>query len=165
MTRLILLATLGVAVAVLGCSSSSRPDGMPVLHPCSLTITQGNTPLEGVSVYLHHPTISKQWSISGTTNATGVAVMQTHGRFPGVPAGTFKVVVAKNESEGGFEGDGIETPRVDEGPQKIYSLIEEKYLKEETTPHQLDVNSKTSRSFDVGAPVRVLLQTIDSSGT
>ena len=163
MIRLILLATV-VIVLVTGCGGPKRPDGFPALYSCSVTVTQGNAPLEGVNVTLRNPEISGKWSISGMTDASGVAKIRTHGQFPGAPMGTFKVVLSKSVSEGGSRGDDMGAPPSKE-PTRIYSLIDKQYLQEETTPLQIDVQKKgASPSFDIGAPVRILLETIEPGG-
>ena len=166
MIRLILLATVGVVVvSAAGCGGPKRPDGFPVVYPCTITVTQGNTPLEGVSVTLRHSETSGKWAISGITNASGVANIRTHGQFPGAPMGTFKVVLSKTVIEGGSGSDDDNRASPSKEPVKIYSLIDKQYLQEETTPLQIDVQKKrASASFDIGAPVRILIETINPGG-
>ena len=158
MLRTILWTTICIAVvSAAGCGQAKRPGNMPPLYPCTITIMQGSIPAVGVDVWLYNPELSTRWSIAGTTNDSGVAKIRTHGQFPGAPLGTFKVVLSKIVSEGGGD-DGSGRAK----PKKIYSAVGKEYTQEETTPLQIDVEKKKGgiKTFDIGEPGRVLLETI-----
>jgi len=77
-----------------GCSDSSdRPSDMPPLYPCTVSVIQGGSPLEGAVVTFHSDTEQKYRPVA-YTGADGKAVMQTYG-FPGVPTGKYKITVSK----------------------------------------------------------------------
>ena len=77
-----------------GCAPSNRPPGLPRLYPATITITQKGKPLSDVSIRLV-PETPSEWSVSGTTNASGTAKLVTYGQFDGVPEGSYTVVLSK----------------------------------------------------------------------
>jgi len=103
------------------------------------------------------PKIASEWPVSSITNADGKANLVTYGQFAGAPAGEYTVVLSKTVSE------EVE-PAKDEytsGVTKIYSLIDEKYTKPETSTLEITIEKKrSSQTFDAGKPVRVLVDTI-----
>jgi len=149
---------LSILVVLLnGCAPSNRPAGLPPLHPCTVTVTQNGTPLADVSVQL----ISKEteaWPTTGVTDASGNAVIVTYGRFHGTPVGEYTVVLSKTESVSTGGQSGEET---NSGTTEIFSLIAVEYTKAETSKLRMTVSvGKNAQSFDIGAPVRVLVDTI-----
>ena len=78
----------------------------------------------------------RQWSISGTTDASGVVMIHTNGDFTGAPAGKYKVVVQKSEV--------VPTGKNDEYGDPITgsrSLVAEKFSNAGKTPLSLEVGS------------------------
>ena len=152
---------------VWGCSSEKRPDGMPPLHPCRITITQDGAPLEGATVVLHATSDGTRWRCSGVTDAGGVVNLQTQGQFRGVPAGTYKVTVEKEEvvslatpeQLAALERAKAENPQWYDPPKFKYEswqLVSKEYTQEATTLHEITVSSgQNSATFDVGKAVRV----------
>ncbi len=136
-----------LAVSVCGCSKP-RPDGLPKLVPCSVTIVQESKPLEGATVSFESADL--QWSVGGTTDANGVAKMYTHGQYQGAPEGSYKVTVVKQEIEwdGGTESASSATSG------QAYNFVDMQYNTSETTPLEITVKGKTSESFDVGAAIK-----------
>lgn len=71
---------------------------MPPVVPCTITVLDKEVPVEGVSVQLI-PTSPASWLVTGKTDASGRAVLETRLREftkPGVPpVGEFKVTLAK----------------------------------------------------------------------
>jgi hypothetical protein len=132
-------------VGLTGCNfGPAKPDGFPrTLYPCTLTILSNGEPLKGAQVRLFITDESeKNWASGGTTDDGGVVNVYTYGKWEGLPKGTFKVTVEKTISEG------------PEGREVSYSLIDEKYNEQKTTPFELEVSGKTSQTFDVGAAVK-----------
>jgi len=161
MRHLTFCATLFIAVAISGCSGTPRPDGLPKLYPCTITITQEGKPLEGVSVSLYDPAITDRWAVGGQTNASGVATIHTHGQFLGTPAGRFKVVLTKTVTESDSVASDIEwaSPKV-RGDTRFYSLVGKEYINYETTPLEIVIDGKKrNESFDIGSVERILIQT------
>ncbi|MDR0611864.1 MAG: Ig-like domain-containing protein [Planctomycetaceae bacterium] len=138
-----------------GCHQSLRPKGLPPLHPCTITVTQNGNPVADVSVQL----VSKEesvWPVTGTTDTSGNAVLVTYGQFQGAPVGDYLVVLSKRLTE-------PKTP-VNEyvsGVTEVYSLIDTQYTQPETSPLEMSVKKgRNTMSFEIGSPVRVLVDTI-----
>ncbi|MDR1960060.1 MAG: hypothetical protein LBQ54_13615 [Planctomycetaceae bacterium] len=98
--RFHLLVICGVfcVVSFLGCRR--KPEGFPQVWPCSVTIVNGSTPIEGASVTFHYEAgANAPVTVTGVTGTNGTAVMksmQTSYVTAGAPAGKCKVVVKKN---------------------------------------------------------------------
>lgn len=79
----------------LGCGPA-RPEGLPELHPCTITVVDGSKPMSGISVsFLRHGG-QGAWSLGGLTNSSGILQARTvFGSYEGrgVPAGTYAVVL------------------------------------------------------------------------
>ena len=159
MKHLPFFATLLIAITIIGCSDTPRPDGLPTLYPCTITIKQDGKPLEGADILLYDPAITDRWIVAGQTDTSGVAVLRTHGQFPGAPEGRFKVVVSKTESEGrGWSGD---EPRATWEDIKVYSFVAKEYGNRESTPLEIVIDGKKkSETFDLGTAERILIQTV-----
>jgi hypothetical protein len=139
-----------------GCNQSQRPKGLPNLHPCTINVTQNGNPVDDVSVQL----ISKEesvWPVTGTTDTSGNAVLVTYGQFRGAPIGDYIVILSKRLTE-------TSTPAANEyvsGVTEVYSLIDLKYTEPETSPLEMSVKKgRNTISFEIGQPVRVLVDTI-----
>lgn len=100
MNRRLFLMSGCLLVLTTGCSDP-RPEGLPELHPATITVMQDGAPLSGAAVTLvpQDPALTR-WPAGGTTNDSGVVDLYTHSTFPGAPAGTFKVTVSKTTTEG-----------------------------------------------------------------
>lgn len=146
------------SLLLVSCRNDVKPDGLPKLYSCRIGITQDSRPVEGILVSLRDSEQMGKWSISGRTDASGMATIRTHGNFKGVPSGRYKVVLTKNEMEYGPEASPVGGPAW----TKVYSLIEKKYTDLETTPLEISVENKSvTFSFEAGPPVR---REITSSG-
>ena len=88
------------AFVVVGCSESRpKPPGFPELFRGTITITQEGRPLADASVVLHPEGETADWGTTGNTNSSGVVTLYTGSYWHGVPAGTYRVTVAKVEIE------------------------------------------------------------------
>ena len=76
-----------------GCGDSSRPKDLPSLFSCSVLVIQDGKPLEEARVEFHTEGEQK-YVPAAYTDASGIAVMQTHG-FPGAPAGKYKITLSE----------------------------------------------------------------------
>ncbi|MDR2170477.1 MAG: hypothetical protein LBP59_10080 [Planctomycetaceae bacterium] len=95
MRRNILISTITSIlffVTIIGCGSDShRPNDLPKLYSCKITVTQDGVPLPDASVNIIAKDISTKYkNASGMTDSNGVAEMLTHG-FVGAPAGSYKL--------------------------------------------------------------------------
>ena len=93
-----------IFTAFLGCGkpAKEKPADMPELIPCEITVKLDGSPLSGATLrFLSTSSGSSKetWSVSGTTNASGVAKMQTYGEFIGVPEGEYIVLISKSQTD------------------------------------------------------------------
>jgi hypothetical protein len=127
-----------------GCGGTKKPDGLPNLHPCRITVTMNGSALEGASVTLSGS--DGRWSGNGRTDVNGAAVIVTRGQFQGVAEGEYKVTVSKivpPTSRGKDEGSN-EEPK---------TLVNTKYASPATTPLTCTVKPGTNQfEFSVDAP-------------
>ena len=156
-----LMIVLGCSVLILsaGCSGGpSKPDDMPALTPCTITVTHNGSPVEGASVLLSPK--SGKFSAAGTTDASGKAVMKTNGMYDGVAAGEFLVTVTKLEDTGYVAPPEPEDPKewekweeqLKNQPQPK-NLLPEKYASFGTSELTLTVSE--------GSPVEQTLELTD----
>ena len=141
MKKLSLTFVLLFCVALIVGCGPKRPEGMPPLVSCVLTILcEDGAPVDNAVVTLipENPEL-RQWAIAGSTNASGVVTITTHGDFAGAPAGRYKVTVRKVEM--------VETGEVDEfGPvMGALPLIEEEFSNPSQTPLELEIGSSSVR--------------------
>ncbi|MDR1384561.1 MAG: hypothetical protein LBJ67_12065 [Planctomycetaceae bacterium] len=138
-----------------GCDKVKKPDGLPELYPLSIKLTQEkDKPLVDASVRLMttDKNATTRWSISGSTNAQGVAALKTHGEYSGAPTGTYKIVVTKEE----IVYDKSNPPQI----IGRFHLVESKYANIVTTPLTIEVKPDTkSIEFDLGKVVHEKMET------
>jgi len=148
-------------IALVGCRKEQRPDGMPPLVPCEISVTQDGNPLDGATVGLvaEKDASGKVWLVNGHTGPNGVAVIKTYGRFTGAPINKYKVTVFKEETE----KVGPVYIDKDTGREKqethYYHLVEPALAMADTSTLELEVVKGTKRyTVDVGKAVRVEIQ-------
>ena len=91
-----LLLLLSGFMLVTGCGKPLPPD-MPKLYPARLTLTQDGKPFEGVMVIANNKDAASHYSSGGISDANGVVVLRTHGKYSGVPEGTYSLALSKRE--------------------------------------------------------------------
>ena len=135
-----------------GCTSQNKPDGLPPLYPLVVKLTQDGVPLTEASIFLFAEDGPATWTIGGTTDAAGNVSPVTHGKYPGVPAGKYKVCVFKVES----------VPKPEPARPDEFDLVDIKLKSPATTTLILEVTpGKNNVTLDVGKPIR---QRINSGG-
>ena len=160
------LAITFVLCVLSGCEKAPRPDGFPDLFPCKITITQEGKPLEDALVRLMPEGWTFQWTISGKTDKNGVANIVTHTNYAGVPEGTFKVCVSKEEiTPSQFPPPAKDAPyedweawrgKTNSENRPKYNLVKPEYGNDAETPHSLTISKgKNSKTFDVGEAVKI----------
>jgi len=137
--RLSLVCPIVLCLAFVGCGGEPRPDGFPKLYPVSITFVLDGVPSGGIAVFLNSQT--SPWPVAGSTDQDGVATFNTQGRFPGVPAGRYKVTVAKTEQEG----------------ETVFDVINPDYGSSEKTPFEIEVIAGRNQfePLDLGRRVRI----------
>ena len=94
-SAVVVLVVLSAALVTVGCGGSATPDDLPSLTACTLTVTYKGAPLADATVALTPE--SGTWTGVGKSDASGVAVIRTSGKYDGLPAGNYKVSVRKVE--------------------------------------------------------------------
>ena len=158
--RVFLLLTVGTALLLqAGCGGNDgRPADMPRLNPVRITIIQDGKPLGGADVTLTIKTPMNYGTATGLTDASGVAVLRTHG-FDGVPAGQYTVTVVKRVVEGATQTTNPIDGSTYETGGSIYQTVDSQYTDTQTSTLSIEVIERrgATESFDVGTAVRVFL--------
>ena len=87
---------IGIAVSLVGCTSKYPPD-WPKTYPCTITVTKGGEPYKDVTVLLARTANHGSWAVSGLTDSSGDAVIETSwtkASTKGAPEGTFTVTLS-----------------------------------------------------------------------
>lgn len=138
------------------CTGSKLPEGMPSLVPCTITITQDGKPLPDANVSLLPEDEGRKWNASGSTDASGKAVMFTWASHQGVAPGKYKVTVSKVEIEK-LPPTSSDSPTPPKSPDS-FSLVEDQYKSAETTPLSVEVVKGTKEyTFEAGNAVKNLI--------
>ncbi|MDO5554190.1 MAG: hypothetical protein Q4G68_10555 [Planctomycetia bacterium] len=141
-----------MTVCWFGCSAGDRPADLPDLYKIRIKLTQEGQPVEGALVNFVARSPLK-WAVGGVSDASGICQPRTHGKFNGVPEGSYDITVRKicSEPTGNMVPGampGTETPEV-----KNTQVIDEKY----TVPGALTLDvvpgGQTEFAFELGAPV------------
>ncbi|MDO4586298.1 MAG: carboxypeptidase regulatory-like domain-containing protein [Planctomycetia bacterium] len=154
-----IISILLVVLFFCGCKKESRPDGLPELYPCPVKVIQGGAPLAEANITLiPQDSALARWPIGGNTGADGIAHLQTYG-FPGVPAGQFKVTIAKTDREGGVQNQEDAKRQMegeDLGETITYTLIDEQFKDRFSSPLSLEVQAGENpiTEFDVGDAIK-----------
>lgn len=143
----------GLCLAFVGCSGDDRPEGLPDLQPVKIKVVQDGTPLEGASVQLISEDASNTWASGGSTDAMGVALIRTLGKYEGAPAGTYKVIVDKVTTDG--PAVAVDDPS-GSPPADSYRVVDPKFNSAETTTAELTVaeGSPNEETIDLGPAVK-----------
>ena len=136
-----------------GCGDSSRPKDLPSLYPCTILVIQDDKPLEEARVELHAEGEQKYVPVA-YTDASGIAVIQTHG-FSGAPVGKYKITVSKNiEDDIVYQTDEYGEQAV--ASYNVYKTVGDQHSSAATTPHEVEVSRSTPRiEINVGNAVKI----------
>ena len=149
-----------------GCGGGEPlPEGMPKLTPVTITVIQDGQGLEDASIALLPVDAANRFFAGARCDAKGIGVLRTHGKYPGVAPGKYKVVITKRYT------DPSKIPSVD--PEKdpagyskamedaakevlnSYDLIDPKFAAAKTTPEEIEVaGAKIDKTIDVGKAVK-----------
>ncbi len=140
------LVLISCLVLSFGCRGGrAKPEGLPDLHPCTLTFTQEGAPLVGANIALRSSDPSYQWSVGGRTDQQGMVSLVTNGYYDGAPLGTFKVTVRKIVEQ--MEGEKV---------VKLTDVIPRAFQTADTSTLELDiVKGAHTQTFDLGKPASV----------
>jgi len=148
------LVCFSVLLLTLSGCSEPRPAGLPKLYPVTLQFTQGGEPCAEAAISLI-PESDSPWGSGGVTDANGRVTLSTHGKYPGIPAGIYKITVNKAEVE--LVGPAP-VGMWDNQASRAYSLIDPIYTVPSTTTLSIEVGkgTKSFPPFDLGKKVREL---------
>ncbi|MDR2440705.1 MAG: hypothetical protein LBE12_15190 [Planctomycetaceae bacterium] len=91
----IVFATV-LTLFICGCRKPERPEGMPDLTPCVVSVTFGGEKIEGVGIQLHsQDTATNEWVSGGRTDINGKAILKTGVYFDGVVPGNYIISFQK----------------------------------------------------------------------
>ena len=132
------------------------PEGMPDLYSSSVVLTQEGAPLEGATIIAVPLEGSKNWSVAGTTDANGLAVLSTNGKYKGAPAGNYVLLITKNTVETQeLPSKPGQTEKLF-GSTKFYSQVESVYADKEKSPAKITVEKKKNEfKLDAGKKVKI----------
>lgn len=119
-----------LVVCFIGCQQD-LPSDLPKLYSCKVTVSIDGTPTEGVAVTFS-PSDGAKWPAMGTTGPDGSVSLTTNGRFPGVAAGQYKIILYKDSVE--VVGETV----------KETLLIGQSYTSAATTPLEYTMETKAS---------------------
>lgn len=174
MHRIVLYSLLLLSAPLLaGCPGAKKPADLPELYPVKITVIQDGKPLADASVTLNAPTNASRFVVGYKTDANGVAVLHTDGKFKGAPAGKYKVLISKVYAP---EIDPNEVPPEDPEARKEYDArmsdltaqqaetVAVEYKRPTTTPAEIEVTSAgLETTIDVGEKVNVPLSELFKS--
>lgn len=139
---------------LVGCGGPRRPPDLPKLYPCQVLVTYDDqTPIDNAFLSLYAEDPELRWSVTGTTDVSGKAVLTTHGRFRGAPAGRYKMTVNRREvEEGGTK------------QSKVFTYVEKKFTNRKTTPLEVEISKETKTlNFQCGPKIdKTYLMTISN---
>lgn len=104
----ILLVAAWMCILSMGCNRlPDRPEGLPPLYPCKMTVTFGGKTLEDVTVSLLPEDKSSKWKSGGQTDGSGDVAVKTAFAFPGAPEGKYTVAFVKQEERIGNTSESM----------------------------------------------------------
>ncbi len=161
---LVIALALGLTAPLVGCGKK-KPDGMPDLHPTTISIIVDGKGIANANVTLQpEDAKTNKWVPAGTTDNKGVATISTSG-YKGAPVGNYKVVVSADE-EIDYGEDGappkddpaaLEAWNRKANPNnwKRFSPVEVKYTNVGSTPLTIAIAAgKNEQEFDLGTSTR-----------
>ena len=95
---IVITGCLVLVLMVTGCGTG-KPKDIPALHPASVTVKNGSSPIaDAMVVLIFSGNSTGSWSVAGKTDANGIAKLSTtqgDWKGAGVPAGDYVVFVNK----------------------------------------------------------------------
>ncbi|MDR1960491.1 MAG: hypothetical protein LBQ54_15885 [Planctomycetaceae bacterium] len=136
-----------VTAACVSCSRRpklERPDGLPKLHPCSVTVTFGGHAMEGILVTLI-PEDGSKWQPNATTDNEGTATPNASFGFKGAPAGKYTVAFT-------YVTDNPDYDERNPKSRRFLSLIPLKYGRDQSTEKlEIKAGEKNRFSYELEA--------------
>ncbi|MDR1493503.1 MAG: hypothetical protein LBT05_12380 [Planctomycetaceae bacterium] len=164
-TKLVLTLFFALLFGFASCDKTPKPEGMPDLHSAKITIVQEGSPLKDAAVTLLNNDLSQaKWVVGGRTNANGVCILKTQGKYNGALAGKYKVIVTKSEKT---ESETAKQPVPQDSKaaeayyakisseEKFYDYVDLKYKSPDTSDLEIEITAgKNEQTFDVGKAIK-----------
>jgi hypothetical protein len=93
-----IISVLLISLSLVGCSNNRLPKELKNLHPVTITVMNGEPPVEGVAVTLSGRNSQGAFACTGLTDSQGIAKIRSLRNsytVRGVPAGTYRVTLDK----------------------------------------------------------------------
>lgn len=156
---------LSTSACLFGCGPR-LPDDLPKLHPLTVTVVQEGQALPDANIALYPADHSfSRWGQTDMTDASGTVKFKTNNRYPGVPAGRYKVTVRKimrdpnpyvRHASDHPDSPGLRQFYQAEKTLKTYALVDPVFENFDTTPLEIEVVAgKNDEQVDVGAKVKI----------
>lgn len=152
---------LTITAFLAGCGPR-RPDFLPDTFPTTVTVVDGGSPVEGVTVTLFRAEALPNVTVYGVTDSSGatkIASMAGGNNFDGAPAGEYTVICNKKITEA-IPNEILVTPG--DSPAEIkkkgeamkafkdeHRVVPEILEKQATSPIQLTVGDKGELKIDL----------------
>ena len=159
-TKIFFTVAILTALVCTACNNVKKPDGMPELIPFKVKVVQEGKAVEGARVVLKAE--DAPYVIDGTSDAQGIVSLRTEGKYPGVPAGTYKAVVTKNVETPSQFGDNAPVSEADQAKweanrakeyRPTHCYVNKKYGDFKTTDLSVTVSGPGEAPLEVGAAV------------
>lgn len=156
------------SILFMGCGEK-LPEGMPPLYPVRIHLAYENgSPVSDAILSFSPESGPRPWSVATTTDTNGNAEIRTHGRYWGMPAGNWKIVV-KKELRTGIPDPGTPSSEDPESvkayeeylkspnKEKIFTLVDKVYRNKTTTPLEIKVEKGGTFDLKIGKPCKIQL--------
>lgn len=134
MKFVVCFALCAVLVFQSGCGEK-LPDGMPRLNPCTISVKMDGKPVENAKILLSSESV--KYGCTGFTNTSGTTKLMTDGKYTGIPAGKYKVLITRIDVEQREYKGFMEEAKLP--PKKRTVIVDLKYEDPEQTPFELEV--------------------------
>jgi hypothetical protein len=167
-TVLFLSVSVSVFIAGAGCKGEQRPDDLPPLYPCEITVIQDGNPLSSATVLFFPLNGNFQFAIGGKTDQNGILVPKTNGEWDGVPQGEYRISISKQIAPTDIPLPGLQTPleerrKMLENQMRLTKeTVDPRFSDRTNSELRLKVEGKTVKeSFDVGKAVDISLKELN----
>jgi hypothetical protein len=157
-----------VFIAGSGCGGKQRPNDLPTLYPCEITVIQDGKPLSEATVLFYPLNGNLRFAIGGKTNQNGILVPKTDGEWDGIPQGEYRISISKQIAPTDIPLPGPQTPleerrKMLENQMKLTKeTVDPKFSDRTKSELRLKVEGKAVKeSFDVGQAVDISLRELN----
>lgn len=119
------------------CNRVKYPEGFPKIVPCTITVVDGGSPVEGVKATLDYADSSMtKWGTAGFSDASGVVNFLTRG-YEGAPQGGCTILLEKRDPPISVGSDGM--PFVN----STENQLDDQFSDPDASPFKFEVSKKS----------------------